>query len=72
MMPAVSAGFVSAAPMLALGVVVFGFVVYCEVDLVRTEGVRHLPKWLWAIVCLLCVPIGAILYLTFGRRRQNS
>jgi hypothetical protein len=43
-----------------------GFVTYCLVDLSRNE-VRHLPKWLWAIVCIVSVPLGGILYLLVGR-----
>ena len=66
-MTAVSAGFISAVPVLALGVIVLGFVVYCEADLVHAHGVRHLPRWLWAIICGLSVPLGGILYLTLGR-----
>lgn len=63
-----SASFISAVPVLALGLVALGFVVYCEVDLVHAHGVRYLPKWLWAIICVLSIPIGGILYLTFGKR----
>lgn len=66
------ASFVSAAPVLLLGVVLFGFVAYCWVDLVRAEAVRYLPKWVWAIVCLVSIPIGGILYLVFGRDRRPS
>lgn len=66
-MTAVSAGFLSAAPVMGLGLVVLGFVVYCLVDVVRAQSVRHLPKWLWAIICCLSVPLGGILYLIFGR-----
>jgi len=47
-------------------VVAVGFVVYCWVDIARGE-VRHLPKWAWAIVCVISVPLGGIAYLLFGR-----
>lgn len=66
-MTAVSASFISAVPVLALGLVVLGFLVYCEVDLASAEAVRRLPKWLWAVVCCLWVPFGGILYLVVGR-----
>ena len=44
------------APVLILAV---GFVVYCLVDLSRSE-VQHLPKWAWAIICVISVPLGGI------------
>ena len=64
-----SASFVSAAPVILLVVVLVGFVVYCWVDLARAKQVRYLPKWLWAIVCLISIPLGGILYLVFGKPR---
>ena len=64
-----SASFVSAAPVILLGFVLLGFVVYCWVDLARAKQVRYLPKWLWAIVCLISIPLGGIVYLVFGKPR---
>ena len=64
-----SASFVSAAPVVLLGVVLLAFVVYCWVDLARAEQVRYLPKWLWVIVCLISIPVGGILYLVLGKAR---
>ena len=52
------------APVLILLV---GFVLYCLVDLSRSE-VQHLPKWAWAIICVISVPLGGIVYLTAGRK----
>ena len=42
------ASLVSAAPVIAVGVVLLGFVVYYWVDLARSNTVRCLPKWVWA------------------------
>lgn len=53
----------AAAPIVAL---VLAFVGYCWVDISRSE-VRYLPKWAWAAICLLSVPIGGIVYLLVGR-----
>jgi hypothetical protein len=56
-------------PVLAMVPVVLlaiGFVAYCLYDLSRTP-VRHLPKWAWALICLLSVPLGGIVYLLIGR-----
>lgn len=47
-------------------VLVGAFVVYCLVDISRNE-VRHLPKWGWAVVCLISIPFGGIAYLLLGR-----
>ena len=42
------------------------WVAYCWWDLSKTD-VKHLPKWGWALVIALSVPIGGVLYLTLGR-----
>jgi hypothetical protein len=51
------------APLIVLAI---AFVGYCLLDLSRSD-VRHLPKWAWALVCIVSVPLGGILYLTIGR-----
>jgi hypothetical protein len=50
-----------------LAVLAVGFVAYCLYDLSRSQ-VRHLPKWAWALLCVVSVPLGGILYLTLGRQ----
>lgn len=40
----VSASFLLAVPLLALGLLVLAFAVYCEVDAIRADAVRHLPN----------------------------
>jgi len=52
------------APVLVL---IAAFLVYCLVDLARSE-VQHLPKWAWATICVISVPLGGIIYLTIGRK----
>ena len=47
-------------------VVAVGFVAYCLVDLSRSD-VRYLPKWTWAVICVVSVPLGGIVYLVAGR-----
>ncbi|MDJ0664160.1 MAG: PLDc N-terminal domain-containing protein [Acidimicrobiia bacterium] len=51
------------APILLLSL---GFVIWCFVDISRNE-VRYLPKWLWAIICVISIPLGGIVYLLIGR-----
>ena len=42
------------------------FIGYCLYDLSRS-GVKHLPKWAWALICIISVPAGGIVYLLVGR-----
>jgi hypothetical protein len=51
--------------------IVAGFVVYCLADMVRHPAVRHLPRWAWALLSLVSMPLGAIAYLLFGRSEQR-
>ena len=52
--------------LLALALVV-GWEVFCLANLVRADKVRFLPKWAWAVACLIQIPIGGVLYLLLGR-----
>jgi len=54
------------APLLVLAV---GFVAWVLVDIVRAENVQHLPKWAWAILSVVSIPLGGIVYLLVGRDR---
>lgn len=62
----VSIPWAAFAPLLVLGL---AFVVYCWYDLAKAPGARYLPKWLWAIIAILSVPLGGIVYLLVGRER---
>ncbi len=48
-----------------------GFAAFCVADLARAAEVRYLPKWVWALACLLSIPLGGILYLSVGRIRRQ-
>jgi hypothetical protein len=52
--------------LLPIAVLAVAFVGYCLYDLSRTR-VRYLPKWAWAVICLVSVPMGGIVYLLVGR-----
>ena len=52
-------------------VVALAFVGYCWFDISRND-VRYLPKWAWALICLLSVPMGGIVYLLVGRSQGGS
>jgi hypothetical protein len=43
-----------------------GFDAFCLADIARAAQVRYLPKWAWALICLIQTPGGGILYLTIG------
>jgi len=60
--------FAALAPSL---VIVVGFVAYCLADMVRHPAVRHLPRWAWALLSLVSMPLGAVAYLLFGRSEQR-
>ncbi len=47
--------------------VAVAFAAFCLVDLARAHQVRYLPKWGWAIVCLIQIPLGGIMYLAAGK-----
>jgi hypothetical protein len=53
------------APLLLLAL---AFVVYCLVDLARATDVRGLPRWAWAVVIVVSIPVGGLVYLLWGRQ----
>ena len=57
------------AALLPVLVVAVGFAVYCLIDLFRSEEVRYLPRWLWAIICIGSIPLGGVVYLLVGKKR---
>jgi Phospholipase_D-nuclease N-terminal len=59
----------SAAALVPLIVLAVAFEVFCLFDVFHTEKVRSLPRWAWAIICLISIPLGGIIYLVAGRQR---
>ena len=57
----------NAAAVVPIIVIGLAFVIFCLVDVFRRPRVRYLPRWLWAIICLISVPLGGIIYLFVGR-----
>jgi len=75
---AIAAGFIivgRALPDLSIWLVMLGlplaigFDVFCLADIARAVQVRYLPKWAWALICLIQTPGGGIMYLSIGRPR---
>jgi hypothetical protein len=54
------------AALVPLALVAVGFVGFCWYDLSRSR-VKYLPRWVWAIICLVSIPLGGIIYLVVGR-----
>lgn len=50
-------------------VVAVAFEVFCLVDLARARDARYLPRWAWALICLVSIPLGGVIYLVAGRSR---
>jgi len=53
----------------ALILVLATFEGYCLVDCARADQVRYLSRWTWAVIMLVTIPFGGILYLTYGKVR---
>lgn len=64
----VSIPWAALVPVLVLLVL---FTVYCLVDMVRHRDVKHLPLWLWVVLCLASEPLGGIAYLLLGRSEDR-
>ncbi|MGA7269798.1 MAG: PLDc N-terminal domain-containing protein [Acidimicrobiia bacterium] len=54
------------AAVVPVAVLLAAFVIYCWVDISRSR-VRYLPKWAWAVICGVSIPVGGIVYLLVGR-----
>jgi branched-subunit amino acid transport protein AzlD len=60
------------ALLLPVLIVLLALDVFCLVDLSRAEEVHTLPKWAWAIIIVVMHFLGAIGYLTFGKKRHGD
>jgi hypothetical protein len=45
------------------------YVAYLGRDIARSE-VNYLPKWAWAVICVVSIPLGGIIYLMVGKRHD--
>ena len=44
-----------------------GWEILCLRQVVMAERVRFLPRWVWAVACLIQIPLGGVAFLLFGR-----
>jgi len=56
-------------PLIPVFAMAIGLAAFCLADLIRADQVRYLPKWAWALACLIQIPLGGIIYLCIGRAR---
>jgi hypothetical protein len=54
-------------PFILILVLAAAFDAFCLSDIARASQVRYLPKWAWALICLVQCPGGGIVYLCVGR-----
>lgn len=59
------------AALVPIVVLALGFIVFCLVDIARHD-VKYIPKWVWALICCVSVPMGGIVYLLLGRDTGTS
>jgi hypothetical protein len=60
------------AVLIPIFVVLLALDVFCLFDLFRAEEVYYLPKWAWAINIIVMHLLGAIGYLSFGRKPHGG
>lgn len=58
--------------LLPLLLLALGFLAYCWYDLATASSTKHLPKWAWAIICAISIPMGGIIYLLVGRQDSHA
>ncbi|WP_158675709.1 PLDc N-terminal domain-containing protein [Nocardia stercoris] len=58
---------VSLAALIPVLVLEVAFVAYCWTSIYRVRATKFLPKAVWALLVLLVMPIGGIVYLVCGR-----
>jgi hypothetical protein len=57
-----------AALVVLLGLaLLIGWEIVCLRQVLLAERVRLLPRWAWAVACLISIPLGGVLYLLIGR-----
>jgi hypothetical protein len=55
------------APLVILAAALVG---YCLYDIHRAPTTRYLPRWAWALICVLSIPLGPLAYLVLGREAR--
>lgn len=58
--------------LLPVAVLVLALVLWALIDMVRRPQTAHLPKAVWALLAILVMPFGAVVYLLIGRGSKNK
>jgi hypothetical protein len=56
-------------PILLLVAVAVWFEARCLIDLAHADRVRNLSREAWALLMVITIPLGGILYLMYGKER---
>lgn len=43
----------------------------CFYSIFKSADVKHLPRGAWALICVISVPLGGILYFILGRDKYE-
>ena len=47
--------------------IIIPIIVLCFSDLIKINKTNLFPKWVWAIICCISIPLGGIIYFIWGR-----
>lgn len=64
-------GTVELVLILTFGVVPFGLMLYCLIDIVKSNFKDGTNKLVWVLIVLFAPVIGGLLYLLFGRKQKQ-
>jgi hypothetical protein len=56
----------NAAAIAPIVILLIAWVVFALYDLSRSD-VKYLPKWLWAVIIVVSIPLGGVVYFLIGR-----
>jgi hypothetical protein len=57
--------------LIAFAVLVFALMLYCLIDIIRSDFKDSATKLLWALLVILFSPLGSLLYLLLGRKQKK-
>lgn len=52
--------------------IVIIYICFCWYDIFKSARTKYLSKWIWALICILSMPLGGILYFFMGRISQED
>lgn len=58
-------------PLIPVIILALLLIAWSLIDMAR-RPVKHLPAWVWALIVLMAIPLGSVVYLTIGRTRGQT